>query len=294
VLFRVLPPGDVMEITVIDGEAVIDGVVIPEGYKSTVCLSEPDNRGVDGQANDRVVSCAPSDPVPLENDDVSGWCTLGDVPASLLNYPVPISCEQGLILPTPTPPPPPVNVPPPPSYDCSTLVIGGPTEGMQAVTNTFWWYGVEGATHYNLTIYDAAGNVLKTATTEAPTTWIDIDGINPHQDIQWGVDAYRDGTLICGTMVSQPVVVVPPPPPPFAVTAACSGYLQLQVNWSGAKPGDTINISIPAPPVTLTSSGSGASGSVIIGLGGYTTNVGTVTASPSGFTATIPGGFYCP
>lgn len=298
VLFKVIPPGDLMEITVIDGDAIVDGVLVKEGYKTTVCLSEPDNRGVDGQANDRVVSCAPSEPVPLDDDDVSGWCTLGDIPANLLNYPVPIGCEEGFIRPAETQEPVPVVVvPQTPRFDCSTLVIGGPTEGMQAVNNTFWWYGVEAATDYKVLVYDAAGAVIKEASTVAPTTWIDIDGINPNQTISWAVEAYRDGTPICQTTVPDPVVVVPAPPPPVtAMTGswACGPSVwEATVTWANADPGDTISIELRDNQFGITPAyfggGSGASGSVIIPVDMYILDYGVITAVPSGKTFTLPG-----
>lgn len=300
VLFRIIPPGDVMEITVIDGEAIINGVVIKEGYKTTVCLSEPDNRGVDGESNDRVVSCAPSEPVPLDDDDVSGWCTLGDVPVNLLNYPVPIDCNEGLLRPVePQVTQPVVVVPQTPRYDCSALVIGGPTEGMQAVNNTFWWWGVEAATDYKVLVYDAAGTVIQEASTVAPTTWIDIDDINPNQTINWAVEAYRDGNLICQTTVPEPVVVVPPPAPPppdITVTWGCPVTGDLQVSWDGALPGDTVTISFTDTGLNPHSDVSfGASGTFpsIFFIGGFATNTGTVIATPSGRTGVLPAGITC-
>lgn len=101
VVYRILPDGNTMEILVIDGEVRIpngapngDDLIVPAGYRSTVCLGEPNNLGVDGEQNDRVVSCAYSDPEEIPLEDIGEkWCALENISPDALNYPIDLLCE---------------------------------------------------------------------------------------------------------------------------------------------------------------------------------------------------------
>jgi LysM repeat protein len=60
ILLQILPPGNVMKLTTLEGNAVLDAntpnaLSVPAGYSTTLCLDEPDNLGIDGEANDRRV-----------------------------------------------------------------------------------------------------------------------------------------------------------------------------------------------------------------------------------------------
>jgi LysM repeat protein len=60
ILLHILPPGNVMKLTTLEGNAVLDAntpnaLSVPAGYSTTRCLNEPDNLGDDGEANDRQV-----------------------------------------------------------------------------------------------------------------------------------------------------------------------------------------------------------------------------------------------
>lgn len=100
ILIRILPPGDTMEFVVIDGKVTIPGggpngtdLYIYENYRSTVCLGEPENRGLDGNSNDRVVSCDYAEPEFVPDLDLGDeWCELENVPDDLLNYSVDLLC----------------------------------------------------------------------------------------------------------------------------------------------------------------------------------------------------------
>jgi len=115
VLYRIIGEGDTMEIIVIDGEVRVKGggedgedLIITTGQRSQVCLDDPDDRGVDGEANDREVSCPFSEPEDIPPGVLGQqWCLLENVSPDVLNYPIDLACEnvvQGL--PTATPPPP--------------------------------------------------------------------------------------------------------------------------------------------------------------------------------------------
>ncbi|MGB7338520.1 MAG: LysM peptidoglycan-binding domain-containing protein [Phototrophicaceae bacterium] len=83
-----------LEITVLDGEFVVKAdnfnpqdVIIRAGQRSTLCLADGNNIGVDGVANDLVVTCAASPPETINFETFrDDWCKLENVPSGLLNY----------------------------------------------------------------------------------------------------------------------------------------------------------------------------------------------------------------
>lgn len=97
---RILPPGDIMEFTVIDGHLIISGgapdgsdLILTEGYRTTTCLSEPDNLGLDGDSDDRVVACDWEEPERIPDEDLgASFCSLENIPGNILNYSVDVMC----------------------------------------------------------------------------------------------------------------------------------------------------------------------------------------------------------
>lgn len=85
-----------MEIVVLDGQFVVKAdehnpqdVVILPGHRSVLCMSVDNNEGLDGEANDPLVSCGASIPERIDpNSFVDDWCKLENFPAGLLNYPL--------------------------------------------------------------------------------------------------------------------------------------------------------------------------------------------------------------
>jgi hypothetical protein len=64
IVVRILSPGNIIEFTVLDGKMIVPkagpngtDLIIYENYRVTACLTEPDNRGLDGNSNDRIVGC---------------------------------------------------------------------------------------------------------------------------------------------------------------------------------------------------------------------------------------------
>jgi len=105
IALRILPPGDLMEITVIDGKVVVPGagpdggdLIIYENQRTTAFLSDPDDRGIDGNNNDRIVECGESSWTEPESvsDTILGeaFCVLEDVPEDLLNYSIDLECPS--------------------------------------------------------------------------------------------------------------------------------------------------------------------------------------------------------
>ncbi len=76
ILLQILPPGDVLKLTTLEGQAVLEPdtlneVVVPAGMTTTRCLDEPDDLGLDGQANDRSVGldCLWQPPAPVTPEE---------------------------------------------------------------------------------------------------------------------------------------------------------------------------------------------------------------------------------
>jgi hypothetical protein len=85
---RVLEQGGqpFLEVSVLEGEFVVDDVPIAAGERSLVCLGDENSRGLDGENNDLVVTCPPSEPETIPPADFDeAWCDL-EIPSALLNY----------------------------------------------------------------------------------------------------------------------------------------------------------------------------------------------------------------
>jgi LysM repeat protein len=103
VLFRTLPldedaedlpddAGSMFQIIVLDGEAILNPdsdnpIIVPAGYTTVACLSNPQNLGTDGESNDTIVlaDCGFTPPRPLTEAEWAEFTTLNGVE---LNYPL--------------------------------------------------------------------------------------------------------------------------------------------------------------------------------------------------------------
>lgn len=102
--------GGLLRITVIDGHVTMtneDGTVteLPEGYQSTICLTEPQNLGSDGESNDQTVTyvCGGwTEPEEIPDEFREAFGLVDDFP---LIYPLDILSPTPTALPTlPAPP----------------------------------------------------------------------------------------------------------------------------------------------------------------------------------------------
>lgn len=251
--FRILPPGNIMEVTVLDGKVTIGGVEVEQGYKTTLCLSEPEDRGLDGNPNDREVSCGASDPVPLDESQQEGWCALGDIPDNLLNYKIPIECGEGILFPTPTPFTPDNNTDPTQPGSCAGLQPTSPLSDAPSSATTFYWDGIPQATSYVVVIRDGGGNTLQRVGSGGANTSIGVSGLVEGAQISWYVEAYVGDDLICtsGATISIPVLGSQDPPPviiPFDVIITdcqdlgTTGTVEMIIEFLGVEPGEAIDV----------------------------------------------------
>lgn len=251
--FRILPPGDTMEVTVLDGKVTIGGVEVMQGYKTTLCLSEPEDRGLDGSPNDREVSCGASDPVPLDEAEQEGWCALGDVPENLLNYQIPIECGEGILFPTPTP----TRVPSgdsqrPTNPSCAGLQPTSPLSDVPSSATTFYWDGIPSATSYVVVIQDGGGSTLQHIGSNGANTSVGVSDLVEGSQITWYVEAYAGDDLICTSgAVTIPVLgsqePAPAPATPFdVIITSCidmGSFAEMVIEFIGAEAGEAIDVS---------------------------------------------------
>lgn len=106
ITLQVIPGGKEMQLTTIEGMAILDAdspnpVNVPAGFTTTRCLSEADNLGSDGEANDQEVGkdCSWQEPTLITDDQLA----MGDIVRGAM---IQLNLQGGeVLLSTPTPPP---------------------------------------------------------------------------------------------------------------------------------------------------------------------------------------------
>ena len=63
-------------------------MLIPPGYRTIVCLDEPQNRGLDGEANDRIVTCDWSEPALVTEAMFNQLDGVQGLPGNVLKRPI--------------------------------------------------------------------------------------------------------------------------------------------------------------------------------------------------------------
>jgi len=153
-----------LEVTAFAGNINVEGTGLRPGQRTRLCLGNQDSRGLDGNDNDLIVTCDPSEP---ETFSIAEFCTvwqrLEGVPADLLNYDINILCPEES----------PTDLGQSASgggsdsqissVDCSSFVI--PQQTIIATNFTFDWPDVPGADSYVVAIFDENNTELRTFTT---------------------------------------------------------------------------------------------------------------------------------
>jgi hypothetical protein len=75
--------------------------VIPEGFTQVLCLTEPQDLGIDGEANDRAIepNCPEGGPRQLSAQELAALSGFGLIPSNLLNYAIvlpTVVCPSGV------------------------------------------------------------------------------------------------------------------------------------------------------------------------------------------------------
>jgi hypothetical protein len=152
---------DFLELTVFDGVFTIDGTVVTAGQQTRVCLGDESSRGLDGAANDLVVSCAPSSPRYVQSFGTN-WCNVEALPSGILNYPINVQC------PGETPPPVATTVNTSAldgtvAVDCNSFAIL--TGDIPATNFTLVWTPINGADSYEVAVFDSGGTQVSSTFT---------------------------------------------------------------------------------------------------------------------------------
>ncbi|MCA9892695.1 MAG: SH3 domain-containing protein, partial [Anaerolineae bacterium] len=309
IIIRLLPPGDVLEFIVIDGHLTIyddengTETLVPEGYRTTMCLADGEDLGLDGNIDDLTVNCPPSPPEPVSPDEFGQFCTLEDVSPDLLNYGIIVeSCgedldpEMGIIV-TNNDPDQPIIIgsPPNPSADetttCDQFALLDPLGGIPATPYTYKWSSLSGAEWYKVMFWNAQDNLLAAEfRVDAPTTSVlaNIGQYPTGAFIQWEVLAMDGEAILCSTdrsAVTERIGDPNPPPEDDSLSASwvCDTYSSdgspstAQISWSGADSDVSIIWDIGDGDSSTT--GAAPSGSTIVDLWiGYSMG-GTVSDS---------------
>lgn len=134
------------------GEINFMGQILYPGQRSRACLGNADSRGLDGQDNDLIITCDASDPEFA--DDFEDWCTLENLPASIMNYRLINICNffasqqqtgangAGLA-----------------STNCDGFTV--PSQQVIATDFAFDWTDVSGATGYVVAVHDETGTEVQ-------------------------------------------------------------------------------------------------------------------------------------
>jgi hypothetical protein len=206
-----LLPNNQMQLVVVSGEAHVGGLTIPEGFTITAPLNDA---GEVEQPGDWTGFRA------LTPQELEWLLPLELIPRNLLHYPILIPTQTDIaaflanlnaarIQTGPV-----LSGPAGSDVDCSTLAPTSPLGGMAYGSNTFYWDGAEGATSYQVNVYDEAGNLVSSGQTPAPNTNLTMDVLGQVGfTYSWEVSALLNGQLACTTArVFMQREAAPPPP----------------------------------------------------------------------------------
>jgi hypothetical protein len=268
-----------LQIIVIDGQFTTGGKTISAGQQSVLCLGDENSRGLDGEDNDLVVTCDPSDPEPVE-DYGEAWCEIESIPENILNYSLEVLC------PGETPPPLPseetagaVNEDTSEieGVDCSTFAIL--TGSVPATSFELSWSEALGADSYEVAVFDGSGNQTSVHSGIVGTS-IGLNGGDGFANAGYiDVRAYQAGQYAC--FVRLGFERAPDPNEPvggyegFAVGWHCTEYYgEVEVSWTNGESGVGYTLEIGTNSNLM---GSGYSGNYYLYPCG--TINGTVTSS---------------
>ncbi|MEL6404485.1 MAG: SH3 domain-containing protein [Chloroflexota bacterium] len=310
------------------GEIDFMGQTLQPGERSLACLGDSDDRGLDGEDNDLIVTCDPTEP-ELVDDFNAEWCVLDELPSSLLNYGLSIGCESAPAV-TTTDNAGTGNNPDVgdgslvDSVNCSTFSLVSPLAPTNSGTQSFIWNTALGNNiTYQLVFYNFEGTEVESFFT-LPISTPDASELaslsvnlgaqtSTGGQFSWEVRAYVDGVYACasggsGTLVRTGELNPPPPAPPEAPPVTTSIGVSLScgvtigeyfLNYTSADVGTTdFTVTYTdglATIQTFTVSPPGAlpdGNTFFFEFQGPITNF-TATANPSGVSGFFAGPITC-
>jgi hypothetical protein len=184
-----------LELVVFDGSFEIDGTLVRAGQRTVMCLDNESSRGLDGESNDLVVSCAPSRPEPVENFG-EAWCNIESLPSSLLNYRIEVLCPGETPIPVATTAPiaSTDDATGAGLVDCKSFAIL--TGDIPATSFTLSWTGIIAADTYEIAVFDNSG--YQVSSTMTGGTSLDMNGGVSFPPAGYvDVRAYGGGAYLC-------------------------------------------------------------------------------------------------
>jgi Bacterial SH3 domain len=190
IILRLLE-GNILELVVLDGKALLDGISVPAGFKTTVPL------GPDGQ-----VVGSWSLPVPLSAEELALFVGLELIPGNLLHYPIELPTQEDILQtfiaisggntsgnggPAGNP------------AVCAGLRPTSPLGGMAFGAESFFWDGIAAASAYRVNIYNELGLLVASYETAAPATSLvgDTSAAVAGYSAAWEVVALIAGQEAC-------------------------------------------------------------------------------------------------
>lgn len=225
-----------MEIIVLDGQAVVNNLVVPAGFKATVPVFVPglsDEPDDDPEATPEPPGLSSLFPTitgpwegcqPLSDEERQALGTLQNLPLSILNYAVTLpGPPTAQCLPPGAPPAPPSGPPVPPvvsGVDCSRLRPTSPLGGAGFGLETFYWDPAPGATAYRVNLFRADGSLAGSFDVPGTLTNLVIDTsvARGSFSFSWNVQALVNGQVACTSPAVSMGLAAPPPEPTIAPT----------------------------------------------------------------------------
>ncbi len=216
-----------MEILVIDGEAVINNLVVPTGFSAIAPIGAPgeDNQLGDGSVRPQDASVINGDwrgCRPITEDMRQQLLLLEGIPASVLHYLVDLPTDGIGICAPPGAAGQGGNTSSVPGVSCVGFRATSPLDGLNYGTNTFYWDPAPGATRYRVLIYDETGALVhsyETAGAETSLTGNVTDGQG--FSYSWEVQALAGDRVAC---TSSRVTILRgsrPPDQPVSTAVVC-------------------------------------------------------------------------
>jgi hypothetical protein len=268
-ILRIIGEGDdrFLEVNVLDGVFELGDETIRRGQRSVVCLGNADSRGLDGEANDLVATCDPSEPEPFDGAD---WCNMEGLPPGLLNYPIDVPC--------------PGETPAPTGggqtgggatdsqiaeVNCSSFSLVSPLFPVDAGNHSFEWTAVTGDNiTYQLVFYNFEGTEVESFYTSATSYSVNLGAeTSTGGTFFWEVRAYQNGVYACVTFRSPALTRTADADPVgggsggFTASKNCNTTTSATISWSGAPSGDVSIVWYEYGSTMRNTNGSGESGS---------------------------------
>jgi hypothetical protein len=205
---------DTMQLVVLDGEANVGNLIVPEGFKAYAPLRLPDEEEAKEIVLDdgKIIGGPWIECQPIPADELAGYKSLEGIPPELLNYPIVMPDAQGGECIQPgtggqnqstggacgtTFPGEAAD-----KADCCGFAATAPTGEVPYDNVPFAWNPARGATSYQVNVFTAAeGRYVTSFNTAGAETQLNVftPSLNDGSNFSWEVAALVDGRVACTT-----------------------------------------------------------------------------------------------